>query len=433
MQQTSSAMKGSVGNAGSATLNQRKSSRHTEDLKDKEPREMIWAYRLLWFTFILFFASTALGKLWDRIWHLTHFFDTFWSPPHLFIFVMTTLTSLIAAGIAFTPRLRVWFGPTLRIPLVPFPVPGSLVILGAGLIALSCTIQLDNFWHSTFGLDETQWSLPHDSLTWCWLTIIVGFVAARLAFRPYRPTNWVTQLAMAVMVLEFLCPPILGPFYLNYTPGLLRAMKNMPIVRTEPTAQHMYHIYLQFGITRLTSAVFIPMVALFAGVATAFLHCLDRRARIFLAAPLVWSLTLMARDLYSILFLHYKGVKLWTQILPVALKEPSLWVPIPLFVAVVICELLRRTSFTESRIYIICGIIFGLCTYAIWHIASWEIWLAIAAGLTMLYGSWVGKWLYRLLEKPTFGGVMRLLLTTCVLLPVPLGLVDLCLRWSTPW
>jgi len=126
-------------------------------------------------------------------------------------------------------------------------------------------------------------------------------------------------------------------------------------------------------------------------------------------------------------------VKLWRQIIPVALKEPSLWVPIPLFVAVIVCELLRRTSFTENRIYVICGAIFGLCTYAIWHVASWEIWLAIAAGLTMLYGSWVGKWLYRLLEKPTFAGVMRLLLTTCVLVPAPLGVIDLCLRWSTPW
>jgi len=433
MQQTTSTMKGSVGNAQNATLTQVEPFPHVKRLKAKQPLDMIWAYRLFWLTFVLFFASTALGKLWDRVWHLTHFFDTFWSPPHLFIFVMTTLTGLMVAAIAFTPRLRIWFGPSLRVPLIRFPVPGSLVILSAGLIALSCTIMFDNFWHSTFGLDETQWSAPHDMLTWCWLTIIVGFVAARLAFRPYRPTTWVTELVMAVMVLEFLCPPILGPFYLNYTPSIVRAMKNMPIVRTEPTAQHMYHIYLHFGITRLTSCLFIPMVALFAGVATAFLHGLDRRARIFLAAPLVWSLTLMARDLYTILFLHYKGVKLWTQILPVALKEPSLWVPIPLFVVVIVCELLRRTSFTENRIYVICGVIFGLCTYSIWHFASWEIWLAIGAGLTMLYGSWIGKWLYRLLEKPTFAGVMRLLLTTCVLVPIPLGVIDLCLRWSTPW
>jgi hypothetical protein len=431
MQQTSSAMKRAVGSASS--IAQVHSSSNSEDLKAKEPKDMILAYRLFWFTFVVFFASTALGKLWDRTWHLTHFFDTFWSPPHLFIFVMTTLTSLVVAMIAFTPRLRTWFGSCLRIPLIPFPMPSSLAILGAGLTLLSCTIVFDNFWHSTFGLDETQWSAPHDMLMWCWLMIIIGFVAARLAFRPYRPTTWVTELVMVLAVLEFLCPPILGPFYLNYTPGLLHAMQNMPIVRMEPTAQHMYRIYLHYGITRLTSPLFIPIVALFAGVATAFLRCLDRRARIFLVAPLIWSLTLMTRDLYSILFLHYEGVKLWTQIMPVALKHPSLWVPIPLFVAVLIYQGLRPTSFTENRIYVICGTVFGLCTYAIWHFAFWEIWLAVVAGLTMLYGSWIGRWLYRLLEKPTFAGLMRLLLTICILVPAPLGLIDLCLRWSTPW
>jgi hypothetical protein len=433
MQQVSSVLDGPVGNAQSAMVTLIEPIPHIKHFKAKEPLDLVWAYQLLWFTFILFFVSTAVGKLWDRVWHLTHFFDTFWSPPHLFIFAMTTLTGLVTAIIAFTPKLRIWFGPCLRIPLIPFPVPGALVILGTGLIALSCTIQLDNFWHSTFGLDETQWSAPHNMLTWCWLTIILGFVAARLAFRPYRPITWVTELVMAVMVLEFLCPPILGPFYLNYTPGLLRAMEHMPIVRTEPTAQHMYHIYLQFGITRLTSPLFIPMAALFAGVATAFLHCLNRRGRIFLAAPLVWSLTLMARDLSTILFLHYKGVKLWTQIMPIALREPSLWVPIPLLMVVVVYKLLCRTSFTKNRIYVICGSIYGLCMYAIWPVACWEIWLVIAAGLTMLYGSWMGRWLYRLLEKPTFVGVMRWLLTICVLVPVPLGLLDLGLRWSTPW
>src|SRR5437588_279874 len=113
MQQASSAVEDSVGNAQSAIPTQLGPTLHIKHLKAKEPVDMIWAYRLFWFTFILFFASTALGKLWDRVWHLTHFFDTFWSPPHLFIFVMTTLTGLVVATIAFTPRLRIWFGPTL--------------------------------------------------------------------------------------------------------------------------------------------------------------------------------------------------------------------------------------------------------------------------------------------------------------------------------
>src|SRR5258708_8911407 len=164
MQQISSAVEDSVGNIQSAILPQVEPSPHAKCLKTKELIGMIWAYRLFWFTFILFFGSTALGKLWDRVWHLTHRFDTFWSPPHFFIFAMTTLTSLVVAAIAFTPRLRIWFGPSLRIPLIPFMVPGSLVILGSGLVSLSCTTLFDNFLHRTFGLGETPWSAPHDML-----------------------------------------------------------------------------------------------------------------------------------------------------------------------------------------------------------------------------------------------------------------------------
>lgn len=151
---------------------------------------------------------------------------------------------------------------------------------------------LDNLWHSAFGLDETQWSMPHHMLGWSWLTIILGFVAARLAFRQYHPLNWITTLVIALLVLEFLCSPLLGPFYLNYSPTLLHALANLPIVRTEPTAQHMYRIYLHYGLTRQTSPLFIPMVTGFAGVALGFLRKLDKRARIFLLAPLVWSLGL---------------------------------------------------------------------------------------------------------------------------------------------
>ena len=105
---------------------------------------LVYLYFVLWFD--------CPGEIVDRVRHLTHRFDTFWLPPHFFIFAMTALTSLVTAAIAFTPRLRIWFGPSLRVPLIPFLFPGSLVILGTGLIALSCTIMFDNFWHSTLGL-----------------------------------------------------------------------------------------------------------------------------------------------------------------------------------------------------------------------------------------------------------------------------------------
>jgi hypothetical protein len=398
----------------------------------QEPVSLTWAYRLLWLTFSIFFASTGVGKLWDRVWHATVRFDTFWSPPHFFVFIMTMTSGLLVAAIAFTPSLQCWFGPSIQLPVVKFKFAGSLIILGGGLILLCITIMLDSFWHTAFGLDETQWSVPHCMLGWCWLTIILGFISARMAFRPYRPIHWLTKVVIALLILEFLCPAILGPYYLMYSPNLIHALANIPIVRGEPSAQHMYRIYLHYGLTRQTSPLFIPIVALFAGAAMALLQQLESRARVFIIAPLLWSITLMARDCYTILFLHYDGVMRITDIPRVLAKEPSLWLPIPLLLAVIMFTLLKCTSFREGRIFAISGLLFGIGTFFIWHSANWMILLAIPAAVTMVFGAKIGKWIYQVIEKPRFDTLLRLLLTTCAQMPAVLGVIDLIMRKTTP-
>jgi len=398
----------------------------------QEPAGLIWAYRLLWLTFIIFFASTAIGKLWDRVWHATIRFDTFWSPPHFFVFIMTVLSGLLIATIALTPNLQSWFGPGIQLPVIKFKLAGSLIILGGGLIMLSITIILDSFWHGAFGLDETQWSVPHCMLGWSWLTIILGFISARLAFRAYRPINWFTRLVISLLILEFLCPAVLGPYYLMYSPNLIHALANIPIVRGEPSAQHMYRIYLHYGLTRQTSPLFIPFVTLFAGIAMALLQQIDARARVFILAPFLWSITLMMRDCYTILFLHYDGVKHIVDIPRILAKEPSLWLPIPLFVAVILFMLLKRSSFREGRIFAISGLVFGCLTFFIWHSANWMILLAIPAAVIMVLGSWVGKLIYKIVEKPRLDMLLRLLLTTCAQIPAILGVIDLIMRKTTP-
>jgi hypothetical protein len=305
-------------------------------------------------------------------------------------------------------------------------------VLGTALGALSVTITLDNFWHSAYGLDETQWSVPHCMLGWCWLTIILGFVAARVAFKKYYPLNWITKLVMALLVVEFLCPAILGPFYLMYSPDLVHALANIPIVRTEPSAQHMYRIYLHFDLTRQTNFLFIPFVALFAGTALSLLRRIDSRARIFLFAPFIWSLSLMGRDIYTLYFLNYHGVKHSGHLWPILSAEPSLWVPIPLMVAVLSYALLKRTKFNERWIMILTGMLFGVCTFFIWHSSPWFILLAIPAGFTMLIGGWIGNRIYDIIEKPTVDILTRFLLSTCAQAPAILGIVDLFMRRMTP-
>lgn len=416
-------------------------------------RNMKLAYGLLWFTFILFVAGTGFGKLWDRVWHLTNKFETFFSPPHMFITGITTLTGVIALALAFSPRFRSCFGLRTYVPFLKREVAGSLAIMGAGLICLSFAIAMDSIWHTAFGLDETMWSLPHDMLPLSWCVVILGFVSSRLAMRTYKPLDWITKLVFAVLILCFLCPPILGPFYLNYSLSLLHAFSILRINEIQPTIEHTYRIYITAQISRQSSPLFIPLVTFFAGIAIMLLHQFnttnkmnatgadapknrlmallrwaDQKVSIEIFAPLIWSIVFMGRDIYTVWFVHYDGLTKIRGLLPILLREPSLWVPIPLLVASVIFLALEKTSIDERWKWMINGTIFALITFCIWHTSLWMILLVVPAAPIMLLGAKVGKRIYSVLEKPHFKDILGILLVSNAQVPAILGVVDLILR-----
>src|SRR5262249_60818257 len=91
------------------------------------------AHTLPTFTLALFVASVAVAPAWDRAWHATHVFDTFSSPPHVFTYAMALVTALLVGVLTFSRDLRVWFGPVVCVPPLPFAVPGALVLTGGGL------------------------------------------------------------------------------------------------------------------------------------------------------------------------------------------------------------------------------------------------------------------------------------------------------------
>src|SRR5437868_4170546 len=120
-------------------------------------RAQIW----LWLTFVFFLAGIGIGTGWDRRWHATHPFEDFFSPPHLFIYVNVILPSACVAYITFNRKLRTVFGTGEPLAPFPFKVPPSLMLLGAGFVVLGLGGLCDGIWHTLFGLDETNWSLPH--------------------------------------------------------------------------------------------------------------------------------------------------------------------------------------------------------------------------------------------------------------------------------
>jgi len=125
------------------------------------------ALRLLWLTFWLAAIAAVIGGSWDGYWHLTHPFDGFFSPPHVFVYGTCTVMGLVICLMTFAPSIRRAFGPGFSVPLIRFPVPGPLFILGGATVMLGAAgLIFDNFWHTNFGLDETNWSFPHAMIGW---------------------------------------------------------------------------------------------------------------------------------------------------------------------------------------------------------------------------------------------------------------------------
>jgi hypothetical protein len=112
------------------------------------------------------FASLLLtvGGIWDISWHRTLGRDTFWSPPHLFIYGGIAVLGLdcvaVVAGATVARRRRPPEGATL-VKLWGLQAPLGFTIAGFGVLSSLLSAPFDEWWHRTFGLDVTVWSPPH--------------------------------------------------------------------------------------------------------------------------------------------------------------------------------------------------------------------------------------------------------------------------------
>ena len=108
-------------------------------------------------------AGTLLswfGSGWDVSWHRMFGRDTFWSTPHLFIYVGVALWG-VAALIATATALA---GRPIRgraLVLGPLRAELGLALIGIGALVTIMAGPFDNLWHSLFGRDVDIWSPPH--------------------------------------------------------------------------------------------------------------------------------------------------------------------------------------------------------------------------------------------------------------------------------
>jgi hypothetical protein len=382
------------------------------------------AGRWLWFTLAFMLVTVSIGISWDGAWHARNTFETFYSPPHLFIYGSTIVTILLVAALTFSERLRPWFGTAFRMRLFTFPVPGALVITAGGLAMLGFAgLVLDNYWHTNFGLDETAWSMPHAMLGWSWFVAILGFIACRLALRPYRPLRWVTAVALGWLILAFSMTPFLGPLHKTATPEKLaaqnRAIATLPGLVGNTGLAHVRHIYVVANLTQ-TNPAFILFGALWAGTALALVRGVDRRAKAFLTTVAIFSL-------FQLLGEHRTAVHL-DRYLPIS-GDARTWLPPPILPAAIALVLALRVGMRERWAWAVAGTVFAILTYLTWGTGH-PLMLALiplAVPVTMA-GAWVGTRVVRMLENPVARDVRLIVPLLGVTFPLFTGILDLYLR-----
>jgi hypothetical protein len=123
--------------------------------------------RVSWPTWlaVLAVSATMIGVEWDIAWHRSIGRDTFWSPPHLAIYLGAILAALSAIFLIFATT----FGHSPRLRATSVRVWGFRGPLGAftaawGGAAMLASAPFDDWWHNAYGLDVRILSPPHTLL-----------------------------------------------------------------------------------------------------------------------------------------------------------------------------------------------------------------------------------------------------------------------------
>ncbi len=371
----------------------------------------------------LLLATLAVGLPWDRRWHTTHVFDTFYSPPHLFIYTATTLTAVVVTLLALKRGLREPFGPPVRLWPLRVVAPGPVFIAGAGFVGLGLAGLLDHLWHTAFGLDETAWSAPHAMLGWGWLVAFLGFLSCRLALRPARPWHRRTTLLFAFLILGFSQRPLLGPLGEIRPPARAAALARLPVFAAQPPLLHTLRIETAWDLSR-TDPCFVLVAALWLGVTLAVLRGLIRRPSALVGLLTLWSVGASAAS-----WATARGLER-ALALPAG-HDPALWLPVPILPAAMALALAGWLGLRERAAWTLAGAVFAALVFATWGRTPLAALAALGAVALVPPGARLGRWLWATLERPTPRAAWTLALG-CATLPLLTGSLDLALRHATP-
>ena len=123
--------------------------------------------RLATISLILYLLAQGLyGVTWDIQWHGSIGRDSFWTPPHIFIYSSTGIAGLIclAAVLWETRRFRKGDPAVTRdntTGFLLFRAPLAFYVIGVGMAIMVLAAPFDNYWHELYGIDASLWSPFH--------------------------------------------------------------------------------------------------------------------------------------------------------------------------------------------------------------------------------------------------------------------------------
>jgi hypothetical protein len=110
-------------------------------------------------------TSAMVGVEWDISWHRSIGRDTFWTPPHMAIYLCGVIAGISSAYLI----LATTFGKLPQVRAASVRMWGFYGPLGAfitawGGVAMLVSAPFDNWWHNAYGLDVKILSPPHTVL-----------------------------------------------------------------------------------------------------------------------------------------------------------------------------------------------------------------------------------------------------------------------------
>jgi len=131
---------------------------------------------------LLAILSSAIGSEWDIAWHKSIGRDSFWTAPHVLIYLCGVLAGLGCGYLILSITFRK--DSALRdgsISMWGFRGPLGAFICAWGAVAMITSAPFDNWWHGAYGLDVKILSPPHMLLALGMLAIRFGTAVLILA------------------------------------------------------------------------------------------------------------------------------------------------------------------------------------------------------------------------------------------------------------